>query len=224
MRQGRPPKNPTRDEMFEWSQRYVVLEEERRKKRALVRKNTTTGSRDSMFDSIIETALLKYLKGREEEEEVEPNSARRKKRRKKQVERKAGQVGGVETMSSEEKGFLREEFILEKPKLRLDITPSQMGSLLGLKLRVEASGVTLKQKAELDRIFSQVKSIEAGETKGISETLNVIQNDLKKLNRLAMAYWKVRIEARSMDAEAILLQLFEKIAELQKLSIGKSEK
>jgi len=77
-------------------------------------------------------------------------------------------------------------------KLRLDLTSSQMGMLLGLRLRAEADA-TPKMKADLEELFSQVKYIEPTEAQAESSQRDAV---LKKLRA------KVDAQVRVMDTNA----------------------
>jgi hypothetical protein len=77
-------------------------------------------------------------------------------------------------------------------KLRLDLTSSQMGMLLGLRLRAEADA-TPKMKADLEELFSQVKYIEPTEAQAESSQRDAVLKELRA---------KVDAQVRVMDTNA----------------------
>jgi len=77
-------------------------------------------------------------------------------------------------------------------KLRLDLTSSQMGMLLGLRLRAEADA-TPKMKADLEELFSQVKYIEPTEAQAESSQRDAVLKELRS---------KVDAQVRVMDTNA----------------------
>jgi len=80
----------------------------------------------------------------------------------------------------------------ERRKLRLDLTSSQMGMLLGLRLRAEADA-TPKMKADLEELFSQVKYIEPTEAQAESSQRDAVLKELRA---------KVDAQVRVMDTNA----------------------
>gem|GEM_PF-3549797 len=76
--------------------------------------------------------------------------------------------------------------------MRLDLTSSQMGMLLGLRLRAEADA-TPKMKADLEELFSQVKYIEPTEAQAESSQRDAVLKELRA---------KVDAQVRVMDTNA----------------------